>query len=374
MTGLRLAVVALAVAAAALVVSQKHLLTQPGPGLPLVLACAVPFALDVRWPRLRPGWVRAVATLVVAGCATALLAYRPTEGDTAVLFFVALAARVAAAAGPRISVPAGLVAVAVPAAMNLAGGSRTPDAAIIGIAFAWVAGAAVRGQARTAAELIAAQADAARLQIAEERQQLAREFHDLVAHTLSVTMLHMTAVRMSLEDGESGEALEALAEAQRAGREAMREMRQTVTLLGSTSPPSGPSAALPHIRDLPDLVAGYAAAGLAIELDVDGDLDSVPGDVGLAAYRLAQESLTNAAKHAPGSAATVKVRLDRDQLCLVITNDISPAVAQLSPGPGPGHGIAGMTQRAILAGGSLSARPDGSRWRVVAVLPVGDRP
>jgi len=90
MTGLRLAVVALAAAAAALVVSQKHLLTQPGPGLLLVLACAVPFALDVRWPRLRPGWVRAVATLVVAGCATALLAYRPTEGDTAVLFFVAL--------------------------------------------------------------------------------------------------------------------------------------------------------------------------------------------------------------------------------------------------------------------------------------------
>ena len=214
------------------------------------------------------------------------------------------------------------------------------------------------------------QADAARHQIAEERQQLAREFHDLVAHTLSVTMLHMTAVRMSLEDGESGEALEALAEAQRAGREAMREMRQTVTLL--STPSATPSAALPHIRDLPDLVAGYAAAGLAVDLDADGDLDSVPGDVGLAAYRLAQESLTNAAKHAPGSAATVKVRLDRDQLRLVITNDISPAVAQLSSGPG--HGIAGMTQRARLAGGSLEAGPDGSRWRVVAVLPIGDRP
>jgi signal transduction histidine kinase len=374
MTGLRLAVAALAVAAAVLVVSQKHLLTQPGPGLLLVLACAVPFALDVRWPRLRPGWVWAVAMLVVAGCATALLAYRPAEGDTAVLFFVALAARVAAAAGPRISVPAGLVVVAVPVAMNLAGGSRTPDAAIIGIAFAWVAGAAVRGQARTAAELIAAQADAARLQIAEERQQLAREFHDLVAHTLSVTMLHMTAVRMSLEDGESGEALEALAEAQRAGREAMREMRQTVTLLGSTSPSSGPSAALPHIRDLPDLVAGYAAAGLTVDLDADTDLASVPGDVGLAAYRIAQESLTNAAKHAPGSAAAVRVRMDRGQLHLVIINDVCSPGPELSPGSGPGHGIAGMTQRATLAGGSFSAERDGSRWRVEAVLPAGDRP
>ena len=91
----------------------------------------------------------------------------------------------------------------------------------------------MRAQARTAAELVAAQAAAAPHQIAAERQQLAREFHDLVGHTLSVTMLHMTAVRMSLEDGEIGEALESLDQAQRPGREAMREMRQTVTLLGA---------------------------------------------------------------------------------------------------------------------------------------------
>jgi len=151
-------------------------------------------------------------------------------------------------------------------------------------------------------------------------------------------------------------------------------MRQTVTLLGSTSPPSGPSAALPHIRDLPDLVAGYAAAGLTVDLDAGADLASVPGDVGLAAYRIAQESLTNAAKHAPGSAAAVRVRLDRGQLRLVIINDVGSPGPELSPGSGPGHGIAGMTQRATLAGGSFSAERDGSRWRVEAVLPAGDRP
>lgn len=372
MTSLRLAVAVLAVAAGALVVWQKHLLAQPGPGLALVLACAAPFVLDVRWPRLRPSWVWAAGMLLVAGSATALLAYRPADGDTAVLFFVALAARVAAAVGPRISVPAGLLVVALPAVVNLAGGSRTPVAAVIGTAFAWVAGFAVRAQARTAAELVAMQAAEAQHQIAAERQQLTREFHDLVAHTLSVTMLHMTAVRMSLEDGESGEALEALAEAQRAGREAMREMRQTVTLLGS-SPSAGPPAALPHIRDLPDLVAAYAAAGLKVDLDLDVDLAPVPGDVGLAAYRIAQESLTNAAKHAPGSAAAVRARLDRGELRLVITNDLS-SPAPASPGPGQGHGIAGMSQRATLAGGSFSAGPDGSCWRVEAVLPVGDRP
>jgi signal transduction histidine kinase len=374
MTGLRLAIAALAGAAAGLVVWQKHLLTQPGPGLVLVLICAVPFVVDARWPRLlRPGWPLAAALLAVAGCATALLAYRPAEGDAAVLFFVALAACAGAATGSRVSVPVGLVAIALPAAVNAAGGSRTPPAALIGIAFAWVAGAAVRAQDRTAARLVTMQADAARHQIVEERQQLAREVHDLVAHTLSVTMLHMTAVRMSLEDGESAEALESLAEAQRAGREAMREMRQTVTLLGS-SPAAGPSGALPHIRDLAELVAGYAAAGLKVDLDADDDLGAVPGDVGLAAYRIVQESLTNAAKHAPDSPARVRARLAGGQLHLVITNDLASSALPQSSLPGTGHGIVGMNQRATVTGGTFSAGPDGGRWRVEAILPAGDRP
>lgn len=100
----------------------------------------------------------------------------------------------------------------------------------------------------------------------------------------------------------------------------------------------------------------------------------MPGDVGLAAYRIAQESLTNAAKHAPGSLARVTVRLAGGQLRLVVTNDIVSSGASLSPLPGLGHGIAGMAQRATLAGGTFSAGPDGGCWRVEAVLPCGDRP
>jgi signal transduction histidine kinase len=370
---LRLAMAVLAVASAALVAGQKHLLARPGLGLPLVLACALPFAADACWPRLgRPGWALAAAMAVAAVSATALLAYRPAEGDAAVLFFIALGACVAAAAGPRVSVPVGVLIVALPEVVGHLGGSRTPVVAAIGIAFAWVAGTAVRAQARTAADLVAMQAAAARHQIAAERQQLAREFHDLVGHTLSVTMLHMTAVRMSLEDGETGEALESLDQAQRAGREAMREMRQTVTLLGS---PQGddPPAALPHVRDLPELVAGYAAAGLKVNLDAGGGLTEVPGDVGLAAYRIAQESLTNAARHAPGSAACVQVRATSTELRLMITNDTGRRAPQPVVMPGTGHGIAGMTQRARLAGGALTAGPSNGQWRVEAVLPVGDR-
>lgn len=370
---LRLAMALLAVAAAALVVAQKHLLAEPGPGLALVLASGLPFVIDARWPDLlRAGWPLATALLVMLGGATALLFYRPAEGDAAVLFFIALAARVAGATSLQVSVPAGVLIVAVPALASRLGGSHTPVMAALGAGFAWVAGSAVRAQMRTAAQLAAAQDAAARHQIAAERQQLAREFHDLVGHTLSVTMLHMSAVRVSLEDGEPGEAVEALDQAERAGRQAMRQMGQTVALLGS-SPSEVPSAALPHVRDLPELVAGFAAAGLKVSLDADADLAGIPDDVGLTAYRIAQESLTNAAKHAPDAAACVRVRATAAELRLMVTNDVSPGLQHASQ-PGPGHGIAGMCQRARLMGGALQAGLDGPRWRVAAVLPIGARP
>ena len=130
---LRLAMAVLTVAAAALVVEQKHLLAEPGPGLALVLLCVLPFIINAAWPYLlRPDWRLAAAMLAVFGGATALLAYRPADGDAAVLFFIALAAWVACVAGPRVSVPAGVLVVAVPAVASRLGGSHTPVLAAIG--------------------------------------------------------------------------------------------------------------------------------------------------------------------------------------------------------------------------------------------------
>lgn len=372
---LRLAAVIVAVIAAALVIWQKHLIARPGPGLILVLAAVLPFAVEARYPALvRAPWPGLAATLVVLGCAAALLAYRAAEGEAAVLFFIALAAQLAAVAPLGFSIAAGAAAVALPELITMAGGPYVPLAATIGTAFAWAAGAGIRAQDRLTRELVAMQARAAEHEITAERQQLAREFHDLVGHTLSVTMLHMTAVRMSLDDREIDEALESLSEAQAAGREAMREMRQSVALLGSRAA-AGPPAALPGARDLPDLVAGYGSAGLKVKLDVTGDLSRISGDVGLAAYRIVQESLANAAKHAPDAtvqvAVHVAVPMAGTELRVTVSNDIS--------GPyefGSGHGIGGMTQRTALLGGTLSAGPGGPagrQWRVEAVLPLGDR-
>jgi signal transduction histidine kinase len=369
-TWLRLAGLAVAVTAATLVIWQKHLIAHPGPGLILVLGAALPFALDVRFPRLlRSPWPGAIATLVVLGCGAALLAYRPASGDAAILFFIALAAQVSAAAPLGFSIAAGAAAVALPEVMNLAGEAHAALAAAIGTAFAWVAGTGMRAQDRLTRELVAMQAAAADHEITAERQQLAREFHDLVGHTLSVTMLHMTAVRMSLDDREIDEALESLSEAQRTGREAMREMRQSVALLGARTP-SGPAVALPQARDLPDLVAEYGSAGLKVKLDMTGDLGTIPGDVGLAAYRIVQESLSNVTKHAPDATVQVAILIAGRELTVTVSNDMH------GPSEGSGHGIAGMTQRADLLGGTLSAGPvgpAGRRWRVEAILPLGDR-
>ena len=368
-TWLRLAALIVAVTAAALVIWQKHLLAHPvsWPGLVLVLAAALPFAVDARFPRLlRASWRGGFAVLLVLGCAAALLTYRPTGGDAAVLFFIALAAECSAAAPLWLSVGVGAAAVALPEAMNLAGVAHVSLAGAIGTAFAWAAGTAMRAQDRLTRELVAMQAQAAEHEITAERQQLAREFHDLVGHTLSVTMLHMTAARMSLDDGEISEALESLSEAEVTGREAMREMRQSVALLGT--PSSGSAAALPQARDLADLVAGYGSAGLKVKLDMTGDPATIPGDVGLAAYRIVQESLANAAKHAPDATVQLTVLVAGAELRVTVSNDIRG-----SSEVGSGHGISGMTQRAALLGGTLSAGPAGRRWRVEAVLPLGDR-
>jgi signal transduction histidine kinase len=99
----------------------------------------------------------------------------------------------------------------------------------------------------------------------------------------------------------------------------------------------------------------------------------VPGDVGLAAYRITQESLTNAAKHAPASAARVLVRATPTELRLMVINDMGHSVPPLASVPGTGHGIAGMSQRARLAGGTLTAGPSNGQWRVEAAFPVGER-
>lgn len=197
----------------------------------------------------------------------------------------------------------------------------------------------------------------------EERQRIAREVHDVIAHSLSVTMLHLTAARRMLEeDDDVPEAIDALRDAERQGRQAMTDIRQTVGLLGSATAEVAP---LPDLTALPDLVAGFRAAGLQVELDVKGDLARVPSTTALGLYRIAQESLSNIAKHEPTAAARMTVDVRNGQL-LVVANDLRHPARPVSD---EGAGIRGMAERAELLGGRLAAGPRDGRWVVELEVP-----
>jgi signal transduction histidine kinase len=260
-----------------------------------------------------------------------------------------------------VGIGVAVVAIAIPAMLALVGAVATPANLLVGTAFAWFAGYEVRSQQRLMGQLVEAQSALADQAAATERQRIAREVHDLVAHTLSVTMLHLTGARLALEDADVVEAGTALLEAEKAGREALREMRQAIGLLGT--PTTG--SALPGAEDLPELIAGYQKAGLRLAFEVQGDLRAVSGDAGLALYRITQESLSNAAKHAPAAEARVTVNVGVRDVCLTVRNDV-PAP---SPVPRGGRGLPGMAERAQLLGGSFSAGLVGKVWEVHAVLP-----
>lgn len=202
-----------------------------------------------------------------------------------------------------------------------------------------------------------------------ERQHIAREVHDVVAHSLSITLLHLTGARRALQqDRDIDEAVDALAEAERVGRAAMTDVRRTVGLLAGASASTRP---LPGIEDIAGLIDRTRAAGLDVGYEHDGDLDEIAASEGLGLYRIAQESLANIVKHAPSATAKVRLHACGDGIRLVVSNTL-PAIAT-TPGAG-GTGLIGMSERAVQLGAELVAGPDGDRWVVDVTVPRNGRP
>jgi signal transduction histidine kinase len=238
----------------------------------------------------------------------------------------------------------------------------------------------VRQRSRLAGELSAAQRDVAveqaRRALAEERTRIARELHDVVAHTMSVVHMQASTARFRLPD-LGPEAAAELQQIAGSAKAAMAEMRQLLGVLRDDGA-DAPIAPTPTLADLPELVAGTARGGTAGRLTMDPALATreVPEIVQAAAYRVIQEALSNVVRHAPGAPATVDVRLapEGHAIELTVTN---PPVA--SPGPGldtrnttrARHGLIGIRERAALLGGWSSAGPvPGGGWQVGAHLPM----
>ncbi|MFZ0140620.1 MAG: histidine kinase [Aeromicrobium sp.] len=238
------------------------------------------------------------------------------------------------------------------------------------VALGLVAGAMLYTQARALSAERAALAMEHTSATLAERDRIAREIHDLVAHSLSVTMLHITGARRVLADSTASEgddvkeAIDALRDAERVGRQAMQDIRNTVSTLATDNDPRRP---LPSADDLPTLVDRVRDAGLPASYDVHGDVKRLPPALGLGLYRVVQESLTNVTKHAPGSPVHVSLAVGRSDARLTVRS--TRTVPHAAP-DGSGSGITGMSARVSQLGGTLTAGPDGDAWVVESTLPI----
>ena len=223
-------------------------------------------------------------------------------------------------------------------------------------AIAWLAGFALQERAAQveAAEERAARAEreresAARIAVAEERTRIARELHDIVAHAVSVMVLQVGAVRHGLSK-ELEQDREALGRVEQVGRTALAEMRRLLGALGRDGD-GVELAPQPGLDDLGALLEDVGRAGLVVHLCVEGDPLTLPRALDLSAYRIVQEGLTNALKHARADHAEVTIRYRPDELRIEVRDDGQGA----SSGDGIGHGLVGLRERVSIYGGEMSA-------------------
>lgn len=356
---------------------------RPAYGIPmwvaylLALAATLPAAVRRRWPL-------AVLTLVVISYAAATALGTGMDLPVVAAFVLYLVPlrlprRTSAAllAVTFAVTAAGIVAGGWAAAHSQAGGvaSRLAAAAAV-ITVGWVIGAAVRAQRAYSAGLAEqeqrraeARLAEARSAVTEERLRIARELHDVVAHSLSLIAVQ-AGVGSYVASAQPGEAARALSSIEATSRGALGEMRRLLGVLRNGDPAGSELGPAPGLADLGQLITRTAGAGVHVQLEVRGTPRRVPPGAGLAAYRIVQEALTNVVKHAHGANSQVVVTYHDDAVSVEITDD-GPGAPAAAPAPGAGHGIVGMRERASLYGGRFHAGPlPGGGFRVTARLPL----
>jgi signal transduction histidine kinase len=211
----------------------------------------------------------------------------------------------------------------------------------------------------------------AALAVSNERTRIAREIHDVVAHGLSIMIVQADG-GLYAADASPVQAKKALATIGDTGRASLTEMRKMLGLLKQdTQPDLDPNQPRPQpgISSLPELIENVRQAGLDVEYSVSGQPRDLPALLGLTAYRIVQEGLTNTLKHAgPGARTCVALDYGREMLTVVVIDDGRGAA--VAPSTDPGHGLVGMRQRASISGGTVNAGPKaGGGYEVVARLP-----
>ncbi len=271
-------------------------------------------------------------------------------------------------------IAAGLAAVSIGVAMAVDASADVQDVAVNYLLFAaaWLLGDGTRTRRERAGELEerAVQAERTRAAeaeraVVEERNRIAREMHDVVAHHVSLMVVQAEAGPVAV-DRNPEQAVRAFDSISATGKQAMAEMRRLLGVLREDG--SAQRTPRPGLDRLPELVEGVRAAGLSVDLQIDGDPRPLPPSVDLSAYRLLQEALTNASRHAGPAQVQVRVTYAPDALHLDVVDDGLGSAG--TPGPG-GHGLVAMRERVALVGGTLEVGPlDGGGWAVSARMPA----
>jgi signal transduction histidine kinase len=351
----------------------------------LVIAVAVlPAAARRRWPRT------ALALVVAGGAAVAALSFSPDPSlaPAFVLYLIPLRFTPREArwllAGSLLVTAAGDIAFGlVRHGVYRPGGARATAGLLVEsgllLVGAWMIGYLARLQRGYSAGLREQAEQQAREELAEarranseERLRIARELHDVVAHSMSVIAVQ-AGVANYVVGAHPEEAARALSSIEETSRGALREMRALLGVLRDETSNAGSSAGLipaPGLADLKTLADRTADAGVQVDLDIHGDRPPLPAGLDLAAYRVIQEAITNVIKHAATDRCRVAVGYAPGSLNLEIT-DHGIGGAPCTPGPGTGHGITGMRERVGMYGGEFIAapRPEGG-FRVSAWFPL----
>ena len=341
-------------------------------GCGLVLLNTVPLAARRRFP------LAVLAIVVASGLAFAALDLPPD------ILWVAVPVAVysVAAYADRWASLAGLAVAEVGSVANQLTPGRFQAPTVVSnallIAAAWLLGhfvgvrrlSVLQLEERTA-ELEQAREELARRAVVEERLRLARELHDVVAHAMSVIAVQ-SGVGAHVADSRPEEVGKALGAIEATSRAALTELRRLLGVLRQDSEPQASLTPVPGLANLDSLLAEVGKAGLAVRLRVEGTPSPLPAGVDLSAYRIVQEALTNAVKHAGPVHAQVTIGYRDQEVTVEVTDDGRGAVPPASDGRmGTGHGLIGMRERVVAFNGELEAGPrPGGGFRVAARLPL----
>ncbi|MFJ3620440.1 sensor histidine kinase [Streptomyces iakyrus] len=339
----------------------------------MALSC-VPLAFRSRRPL-------GVALFTLAGDLT-LMAVAPHIAPTPAASLVALYT-LAAHGSRRTAWSVGVAAAVAITGVYAATQAESPVGAAGLLRFDFVLAATALGRAvRSRRENLAAararaeraermQEEEARRRVTEERVRIARDLHDVVAHHMTLVNAQ-AGVAHHLLRANPDQAYEALAYIKENSRAALDELRATVGLLRQPDDAPGSRAPIPRLTDLDTLVGGFRASGLPVRMTHTGTPSPLAPATELTAYRIIQEALTNSHKHAAGTGTALVLDYGPYALRVTVTDDGSPGAPK---GPGTGHGLIGMRERATAIGGTVTAgpRPEGG-FQVVAELPLSLTP